>query len=183
MSIQALIYQITQAGIGALFNAEDSGLQAQFSHIAFGTGIDNSGYTPQFAQTALHSEFLRNAIGSGERIANNEILVQAQMEGAGEGRINEIGFFLDDGTLFAIWSDPAGGIGEKKAGVPYVFAQTVVIDQVNLDNLEFIAGGPTVNIILAGPIAQMSAEIIRLQRRAVESENQRLIPLIQSTWR
>ncbi|MFV0386224.1 hypothetical protein [Paracoccus sp. (in: a-proteobacteria)] len=110
--------------------------------------------------------------------SNNEMAVQALFAGASNtsGIIREVGLFLADGTLFALYAGEA--IGERLAGEDYVFAETIVLAGISLDRVSFIAAAPNVDILIVGPFAQISAEIIRLQRRAVETENLRLTPLI-----
>lgn len=182
---RVLEFEITDGGLSAAFNPTNTGLNMLFSHIALGTGLNGQPYTPTGTETALKSEFMRRPVGSGERIASNEILLQALFDGNEVGVIREVGLFTSTGVLFALWS--AAPIGEKYAGVPYIFAESLVLDGINLDrfaagNVSWIAGGPNVNITIAGPFAQLSAELIRLQRRAVQSENARLIPIIQNIW-
>jgi hypothetical protein len=166
-------------------NPTNTGLSTLFSHIALGTGLNNQPYIPSGTETALRSEFMRRPIASGERIALNEVLLQALFEGNETGVIREVGLFTDTGVLFAVWSGMP--IGEKYQGSSYIFANSIVLEGINLERyaaggFSWVAGGPTVNITIAGPFATLSAEVIRLQRRAVESENARLIPTIQNTF-
>jgi Phage tail-collar fibre protein len=175
-----LEFEITDAGLAASFNGTNTGLDAQFSHIALGSGLAGQSYVPTGTETALKSEFMRRPIAGGERIAPNEILLQALFDGNESGVIREVGLFTSTGVLWGLWSSTP--IGEKTAGIPYVFAESIVIDGIDLDRVSWVAGGPSVNIIIAGPFAELSAEIIRLQRRAVQSERDRLIPIITATW-
>lgn len=182
---RVLEFEITDAGLSDLFNPTNTGFQSLFSAIALGTGLGNQPYAVTGTETALKTEFMRRPIGSGERIAFNEILMQALFDGNELGVIREVGIFTSTGVLLALWS--AAPIGEKYAGIPYIFAHSLVVEGIDLNRFgevgaTWIAGGPTVNIMIAGPFAELSAEIVRLQRRAIASEIARLTPTIQSTW-
>lgn len=177
---RVLTFEITDAGLAAVFDPTNSGLQMTLSHIALGKGVNDRSYTVQGTETALKGEFMRRAIGGGSRIASNEISVQALFDGAETGVIREIGVFTSTGKLFALWSGAA--IGEKYADVPYIFAQTLVIDGINLDRVTWIAAAPNVNIIMAEPIAQLAIANLRHMRRTIESEELRVVPVIKSKF-
>ena len=173
--------KITRAGMRALFNATQTGVDLKLSHIAIGTG-QGSGYVPTGNEGALRTEFLRQAIGGGEYLTDYEILVQALLDGPSTGWVHEVGVFDEAGVMFALWSEPNAPLAFKSVNVPVIIALTLAVSEIPPNSLTIISGGPSVNIFIAGPFAQLSAEIIRLQRRAVESENARLIPQIQTTW-
>lgn len=173
--------KITRAGMRALFNATQTGVDLKLSHIAVGTG-QGTGYVPTGNETVLRTEFLRQAIGGGEYLTDFEILVQALLTGPSTGWVHEVGIFDETGVLFALWSEPNAPLAFKSANVPIVIALTLAVSEIPPNSLTIVAGGPSVNIIIAGPFAQLSAEIVRLQRRVLESENARLIPIIQKTW-
>lgn len=173
--------KITRAGMRAVFAADNAGLDLKLSHLAIGTG-QGTGYVPTGNEVALKSEIQRVAIGGGDYLGDFEILVQAMLDGAPQGWVNEVGIFDQSGALFAIWSEINAPLAYKTAGVPLIVALTLAVSEIPPNALTIVVGGPNVNITIAGPFAQLSAELIRLQRRAVESENARLIPLIQNTW-
>lgn len=173
--------RITRAGMRALFNATQTGVDLKLSHIAIGSG-QGTGYVPTGNETALRTEFLRQAIGGGDYLTDFEILVQSLFDGPSTGWVHEVGVFDEGGTLFAIWSEPNAPLAFKTANVPVIIALTLAVSEIPPNSLTIIAGGPSVNIMIAGPFATLSAELLRLQRRAVESENARLIPVIQNTW-
>ncbi len=173
--------KITRDGMRAVFAASNTGLDLKLTHIAIGTG-QNTGYAPTGNEAALRTEFQRAAIGGGDYLGDFEILIQAMLAGAPQGWIHEVGVFTEDGTLFAVWSEINAPIAYKTANVPVIIALTLAVSEIPPGSLTIVAGGPNVNITIAGPFAELSAELIRLQRRAVESENARLVPAIQSTW-
>lgn len=169
--------KITRVGMAALFAADSQGLALRLSHIALGAG-GGTGYVPTGAETALRSEFVRVAIGGGETLAPDEILVQALIDGAAQGWINEIGVFDEDGVLFAVWSEVATPLAYKSAGVPLVVALTLAVAEIPSDRIEIVVGSPSVNITIAAPFADLAAQVVRLQRRVTQSECEKLAPTI-----
>ena len=92
---------ITENGLAALFNASSTGLDCKISHI----GLGDMTYTPTADMTALVNQLQFVPIAGGEKITTNEIRVSAEITGDLEYFVKEVGFFLDNGTLFAVWSD------------------------------------------------------------------------------
>lgn len=98
---ETLIPKITDAGIQACFNAWNSGLQCEITHI----GLGDATYIPTSEMTALVSERQRVPIADGERVTPQQIHVTGVASGTTEFWVKEVGFFLEDGTLLAVWSD------------------------------------------------------------------------------
>ncbi|MDQ7977154.1 phage tail protein [Paraburkholderia sp. SARCC-3016] len=94
---------ITTAGLAAVFNDQDTGVEFALSHIAFGTGQ----YNPNGTETGLQAEKVRVPIAGGGRISATQIQIYAvAMAAAGDPFfVGEVGFFGDDGdTLLAVYS-------------------------------------------------------------------------------
>lgn len=180
MTTRALAFEITDDGLEAAFREDASGLGCVFSHIAIGTGLAQTSYAPTGIETTLRAEFARAAISSGERIGPAEIVLQALIDGPGDGAVREVGLFLSDGTLFGVWS--GAPLGAKGPGVPFLFAATVKLEGIPLDRITIQTSGPTVNIMIVSPFALLSAELIRLQRRAIGQEANDVIAAINQTW-
>ena len=180
--METLTPKLTNAGMRALLNASNTGVEAAVSHIAFGDGNGN-GYTPQANQTDLANERARIPVGGGERVGNSEIVVEALFDFGPAFWIREVAFVLSDGTFLAVWSDPEVPLQYKNSDVPLVLAYNLVLEGAPADTVTVNVSGPSINITIAGPFSQLAAELIRLQRRAVETETTRLIPQIQSAWR
>jgi hypothetical protein len=178
--------KITRAGLRALFNAQNNGLSLKLTHIAVGSGglINGvAGYTPTGNEIALTAEFARVAIGGGEYLADFEILVQAMFDGPAQGWVHELGVFTDTGVLFAIWSEKDAPLLFKTNGVPVITAMTLAVSEIPPDSLTVVVGAPSVNIVMAGPFATLSAEIIRGHRLGITAELNRIEPIIKNTWR
>ena len=176
-----LIPKITDAGLHALINAQNDGLEARISHIALGDGA-GAGYVPTGSETELRRERVRVPVGGGERIAPHELRVEALVDEGPSFWVREAGFMLDDGTLFALWSDPDTPLAYKTAGVPLALAYYLALQGVPPDSVNLSISGPTVNLTVDGPIIALATSIVALQRRAVATEVARLTPQIESMW-
>jgi hypothetical protein len=94
---------ITTAGLAAIFNAQNTGVEFALTHIAFGTAQ----YTPDGSETALRTEKVRVPIAGGGRISPTQIQIYAiAMAVAGNPFfVGEVGFFGNNGaTLLAVYS-------------------------------------------------------------------------------
>jgi hypothetical protein len=181
MTDRAIAARITRTGMRAVFNAQNTGLQLELSQIAIGTG-GGTGYVPTGSETALRNEFARVAIGGGDYLSDFEVLVQSMFDGAPQGWVNEIGILDGDGNLFAVWSEINAPLAYKTAGVSLIVALTLALSEIPPNSLTIVAGGAAVNITIAGPFSVLASEIMRLQRRVVQSEVERLTPVILSTF-
>lgn len=180
--METLTPVLTNAGMRALLNASNTGVEAAIAEIAFGDG-NGSGYAPQANRTALIRERARIAVGGGERVANSEVEVQALLDTGPSFWIREVGFVLDDGTFLAVWSDPDTPLAYKTAGVPLAVSYNLALAGIPPGSLTLNVTGPSVNLTIIGPIALLSAEIVRAHRLGISAERQRATPIIQKVWR
>ena len=91
---------ITNKGLAAVFNSQNDGVAAKITHI----GLGSNGRTASKNEISLTSEVDRISIADGERIDDYQIHLTALADGDNEFWIKEIGFFLEDGTMLAVWS-------------------------------------------------------------------------------
>ena len=85
----ALTPIITDAGLAAIFNAQNNGLDASITEIALG----DSGWTPDATATALQNERSRIAVG-GERVNPKQIhITGAEDSDALEYWVREVGIY------------------------------------------------------------------------------------------
>lgn len=100
---------ITQGGLAALYNAQNTGVQLALTHIGFGTGA----YDPDGQEAALKTEVARVPIASGSRITPTQIRVATVWsDSSAQANITEVGFYAGT-VLFAVLSRATGG--------PYVY--------------------------------------------------------------
>ncbi len=93
---------ITQAGLNAAVNASEAGIKIEISHIAVG----DSGYVPDRNQTNLKSERDRVSVAGGSNAGPGQWHITALFQKEANFAVKEVGFYLSDGTLFAVWSHP-----------------------------------------------------------------------------
>ncbi|RRS07641.1 phage tail protein [Pseudoalteromonas sp. J010] len=93
---------ITQAGLNAAVNAKANGFTIDISAIAVGT----AGYTPSRSQTQLQQEKNRVVIAGGQVVGDGQFHLTGHFQDDEEYAVREVGFYLADGTLFAVWSHP-----------------------------------------------------------------------------
>ena len=153
---------LTNAGLTALQNSDATGIAAKITHIALG----DVGATPIPSVQALQNERLRVACFSGGITGNRQITLTANVAaGTPEFFVKEIGFFLEDGTLFAFWSHPKQALGYRSQTTPWFFKFILSWD---------VAG--TVDVIfdttaVLSCIAQDTAVLDAKIRHTIESEN------------
>lgn len=89
---------ITDAGIAASIRAGELGISYKIAEISIGT----EGYTPSKDQTALRNEVQRKPITRGEVIGLSQLHFETVWDGKEAFKGKELGYWLDDGTLFAV---------------------------------------------------------------------------------
>lgn len=161
MSI-SLIPLITSAGLQAVLNATNDGVQARISHVALG----DAGWEPTVTDTQLVSERNRVAVSNGTRIQATQIHITAVENGATEYWVRELGFILDDGTLFAVWSDPTQALAYKAADVDLLLAFDMLLSALPADSVT-IDGTGGVNL---APATVIIEGVVRLATEA-EAQN------------
>lgn len=129
---------ITQAGLQAVFNASNSGLQAEIIEIALG----DQGWQPDNSATALRNERRRVQVAGGERIAPTQIHITAVEDGTElEYWVREVGFYLADGTLLAIWSHDTQALAYKATGVDLLLAFDMALAALPAESVTVVGTG------------------------------------------
>ena len=115
---------VTSAGLAALINAEQNGsLPVKITKFGLGTG----NYTPTTDKTALQSQFKEITALSGGAVGDNVIHVTMTDASSDAYTANEVGVYLEDGTLFALSSQPVGAILQKAAGSQAMLSLDLVL--------------------------------------------------------
>jgi hypothetical protein len=122
---------ITTAGLQAVLNASNDGLQAKLTHIALG----DSGWQPDGNATQLQQERQRIPISSSSRLQSNQLHITAVENSDQNYWVREIGLFLDDGTLLAIWSDAEQALAWKSADVDLLLAFDLLLTALPADSV------------------------------------------------
>lgn len=170
---EALVPVITRVGLATLARLDGTGLQAQISHIAVGRGVNVAGnfigYQPAKGATALYNEATRVPIISGSRLDPGGFRVMAEVPRTAtpaEYAIREVGFFLSDGTLFALWSDPALVLAFKTTLADIALSLDLYLEQVPTDRLTLTVLDPEVPEY-AGALASVLAAELYAWRNAM----------------
>lgn len=150
---------ITEAGFAAALAAKTGGFAVDITHVAVGS----SGYVvPTSAngkatQSALFGEQQRVAIQDARDVGNGQTDISFVVEGAGDYFIKEVGFFLDDGTLFAIASHPTQGLIWKSSVSRAAIALELVLEAVDPSSINVVSSGPPLNLLMSKEIAILAA--------------------------
>lgn len=97
------LFTITNAGINALFEAEEKGLRCAITKFTLGNAY---GYEPVAEDTAMHGDLLYSGAPDRYKYIDQKtklIVCQVPVE-AGPFTFGEIALWLEDGTLFALCS-------------------------------------------------------------------------------
>lgn len=128
MSDLTLSPVLTSAGMAAVAAADGQGFQVKITAVAIGDGAydirDGDGYplAAAKAKTELDSEQIRTDVYAGAVTGPQQVVVEARIDAGNPNFwVKEIGFFLDDGTLFAVWSSATDNLGYRGGLVPWVF--------------------------------------------------------------
>jgi phage-related tail fiber protein len=122
---------ITNVGLQAALNASNDGLQAKLTHIALG----DSGWQPNANATQLQQGRQRISISSSSRLQSNQLHITAVENGDQNYWVCEIGLFLEDGTLLAIWSDAEQALAWKSADVDLLLAFDLLLTALPADSV------------------------------------------------
>jgi hypothetical protein len=142
------VAKITNAGLAAANDADIEGVQIQITHIAFG---DGAAYTPTGTETALVNERQRVPITGYVRLSNTAHKVLGEVIATtvdNEYSCTEIGFFLSDGTLFAVYSPGTGNIVYIDSEVSFVASFTLNLSGVPTGSVT-VTVDPTASATLA----------------------------------
>jgi len=172
MSSTALLPTITKAGMTALFNATLTGLQAELSHVALGT----ASWTPDDTATALQAEVSRVPVAGGRLIDWNQIQVTALDDSDVLFECYEVGFYLDSGELFAIWSDPTlhpdtakpGLLAVKTHGINLVMTFDLILQGIPPDSITLVLPEQDITVDMSDELAKFAIADIDGMKRMIE---------------
>ena len=136
-----LQFRLTSEGQQAAWNASNTGISLNLTHVQFGSG----NRAPTGTETALVTPQAYVAIAAGSRVAPDQIRLSALLTGAASFNIGEIGIWKGvpgqaGSVLFAYWSQAAGYLGSKAPGVDFIFTHDMVLsDAVAAGSVNIVA--------------------------------------------
>ena len=112
-------FRLTSAGQQAAWNAQNTGLSLELTHVQFGSG----NRAPDGSETALLDPKKSVPIAAGSRVSASQIRLSALLTGADSFAVSEIGIWTGEpGTggavLFAYWSQASGSVASKAPVCP-----------------------------------------------------------------
>ena len=155
---------ITKAGLAAILKATTTGLSAEISHIALG----GQAYTPSAEQKTLRNELARFPISSGEKLSSTLLHLTAVADGTTGYWVKEIGIFLKDGTLLAVWSNLTEPLAYKAANIDLLLAYDLSLAALPADSVTITSTAAGLNLTLAGSLAAMATALVAEQLRGME---------------
>ncbi|MEL8055044.1 MAG: phage tail protein [Pseudomonadota bacterium] len=169
--MSALIPVLTNAGLAAAVNASSNGLQITVTEVALG----NYGYSVDVnaagraIQTELRNEIQRVELQSATNIDSYSVELGFIAEGTPNFWVREFGFYLDDGTLFAVWSDPNNALAFKSEDNPLIVGFELSLTALPPGTVAFEANGPPLELLNTGQLAVVTEAVAR---NAIQSFNQ-----------
>jgi len=156
--------QFTNAGLAELISAKNTGIKAAITHIAAG----DKSYTPLATQTALVREKQRVAIVDYEELSPTQLRMGAKFTGSLEYEVREIGFYLESGTLLAVYSVPNTLLTYKSANSSWIQRFTLDISPLPTDSVTVVVGTENINLMMTEELATMATAQIDNMTRHVE---------------
>lgn len=150
---------ITHAGIAAAIRAGDLGIEYKITHISIGS----AGYVPKPEQTALVAEIQKKAITRGALVAQGQLHFETVWDGDEEFEGKELGYWLEDGTLFAVDSRDGEVITFKRK-------DTVVTEACELNLAASTIENITVELLGTPYATETVAGIAKIATSALVSE-------------
>jgi hypothetical protein len=156
--------QFTNAGLAELISTKNIGIKAAITHIAAG----DKSYTPLVTQTALVNEKQRVAIVDYEEMSQTSLRMGAKFTGNLEYEVREIGFYLESGTLLAVYSVPNTLLTYKSASSSWIQKFTLDISPLPTDSITVVVGTENINLMMTEELAIMATAQMDNMTRHVE---------------
>ena len=124
---------LTTAGLDALVNAQAGNTE---NILIAQLGLSDKAFIASPTLDALPGEERRIATVSGQAVSENIIHMTAQDSSAETYDVRGLGLFLDDGTLFATYSQP-DPIANKTSIATFLFSVDVAFGEADAGAIEF----------------------------------------------
>lgn len=158
------IVQYTTAGLAELISARKQGIQGKIKWCAAG---DHS-YSPSASQTQLQNERQRELISDWESLSPTQLRMGIAFKGDLEYEVREIGFFLDSGTLLAVYSVPNTLLAYKSSNASWLQKFTLDIAPLPTNSITVEVGTENINLMMTDELATMAAAQVDNMARHVE---------------
>ncbi|WP_232961720.1 phage tail protein [Pseudomonas juntendi] len=159
---------ITKVGLAAIWNATSTGVQAEIAYI----GLGSQGYTPNADQKALRAQVVKYPISGGEKLSSSLIHLTALADDDKAFWVREVGIYLADGTLFAVWSSTDTPLTYKAAGTELLMAYDLSLEALPADSVTIVSTATGLNLTLAAPLAAQASALLADMMRGVRQDDQ-----------
>ncbi|MEI2454578.1 hypothetical protein [Lysobacter firmicutimachus] len=131
--MSGLFITVTDAGFRALVNSSNTGTRAvSLTHI----GLSAASFAAAPNLTTLPGEFKRLTTFGGAAVAKDTLHLSIRDDGPEAYSIRAFGLYLDDGTLFAVYSHP-DVLMNKDAAVSLLLTADVRFQRIDVSQLVF----------------------------------------------
>lgn len=160
---------LTDAGLQAAFDASVNGIKLEITHIAFGdSGYDivtnDNGLS---TLTSLGNERDRAEVRGGGQVSSHQYQLSFAVQSSNEYFVREVGFFLEDGTLFGVWSNSQKPLMQKAQGVDLVMGLDIVLSALPANSLTITPSQSPLEIIFDNQFAVIATAQISAMAREV----------------
>ncbi|GEM77190.1 hypothetical protein C1141_06440 [Vibrio agarivorans] len=165
------VVQYTDAGLAELISTRNQGLKGAIKYIAVG---DRS-YTPTSAQTALKNELQREVIADWEELSSTQLRMGAVFRGTKEYEVREVGFFLESGTLLAVYSAPNTLLTYKSANSSWLQKFTLDVSPLPSGSVTIDVGTENMNLLMSEEMLNAAIATISLGTTQIKIAHQQLL--------
>lgn len=161
--------RFTRAGLGELISAKNKGIKGLIKWVAVGDQC----YTPSVDQTRLRNELQREEISEFVELSPTQLKLVCAFRGDLEYTVGEIGYFLESGTLLAVYSIPNTALTYKSPSSSWIPRFTLDISPLPTDSITVVVGSDNLNILIEPEMMSDALAFIRSQTVQIrQSHNQ-----------
>ena len=172
----ALNTLITAQGLAAVLNATQDGLgPVRITHAALGDvgypiEVNDAGLA---TATGLQNERERVPILDGQAgAADTQISLAFMADGPADFWVREIGFFLADSTLFALWSHPDKPLAWKSDATPLILALELILSSLPAGSVTVADSTLPVGLMMTRELAIIATALADLQLKQLQLQEQ-----------
>lgn len=146
------VVQFTDAGLAELVSAKNQGIQGRINKIAAGS----RSYTPLPNQQALLQKEQEVEILDFEELSPTQLRMGTVFAGTKEYEVREIGFYLESGTLLAVYSIPNEMLTYKSANSSWVQKFTLDISPLPSGSVTVVVGTENINLMMTEELGKLA---------------------------
>lgn len=155
-----LIFVLTEAGAEAAANAGTAGFVVDITHLGAGdtsyeVAVNGFGRAPQ---SALQNERQRVGIAEVVPQGGGIVSIAAVLDGDHDYYVRELGLYLSDGTLYAVYSHPAKAVFWKSELANGYITTDVALIGADPSTVQFVVGGDPIQIVTSDIRADLSGK-------------------------